>query len=165
MSLALEIAVVLLVAVAMTTTLAHALELPGKLRLPRETYLAVQQIYYPGFTIAGFGEVAALLATLSLALIFYGEGVRFWLTLGAFLAVLAMHVAYWLVTHPVNGFWLKDFELKGAGAAFFSADPLRRGAAAEQDWTALRDRWEWSHVLRAALSVVALILLAAAIAL
>jgi hypothetical protein len=35
---------------AMAMGLAQALELPGKPRLPKETYLAVQPIYYPGFT-------------------------------------------------------------------------------------------------------------------
>jgi hypothetical protein len=35
-------------------------ELPGKVCLPKEAYVIVQQIYYPGFTIAGFGEFAAL---------------------------------------------------------------------------------------------------------
>src|SRR5205823_4785915 len=43
-------------AVAMSLALAHALELPGKLRLGREQYLAVQAIYYPGFTIGGVAE-------------------------------------------------------------------------------------------------------------
>ena len=49
----LEVLTVLLVAVAMGLALAHALELPGKLRFSREAYLQVQPIYYPGFTIGG----------------------------------------------------------------------------------------------------------------
>jgi hypothetical protein len=37
--------------------------------------------------------------------------------------------------------------------------------AGQTDWTALRDRWEWSHVRRAATSMTAfLLLLAAALA-
>jgi hypothetical protein len=43
----------MLAAVTMALSLAHALELPGKLRLGKEQYLAVQPIYYPGFTIGG----------------------------------------------------------------------------------------------------------------
>ena len=35
----------------------------------------------------------------------------------------------------------------------------------ELDWTALRDRWEYSHVGRAAVSMVGLILLVAAVTL
>lgn len=43
----LQIATILLVAIAMALSLAHALEFPGKLRLSKENYLAVQPIYYP----------------------------------------------------------------------------------------------------------------------
>ena len=58
MSQVLQVQTVILVSVAMAPALAHALELPGKLRLDREVYLQVQLIYYPGFTIAGgVGEV------------------------------------------------------------------------------------------------------------
>jgi hypothetical protein len=58
----LQVAAVILVAVAMALSLAHALELPGKMRLGKDTYLAVQQIYYPGFTIDGGAEPLAILA-------------------------------------------------------------------------------------------------------
>jgi hypothetical protein len=73
----------------------------------------------------------------------------FWLAVAALLALLAMHVVYWLVTHPVNNFWLKDVELQAAGAGFFSFDPLKRTTGPDLEWTYLRDRWEFSHVLRA----------------
>jgi len=43
-------------------------------------------------------------------------------------------------------------------------DPFSRSASTE-DWQKLRDRWEFSHVVRAALGLAALILLAAAVAL
>jgi hypothetical protein len=49
MLVALTVVTVFLVAVAMSLALAHALELPGKMRLDRKTYHAVQSIYYPGF--------------------------------------------------------------------------------------------------------------------
>ena len=49
----LQVATVLLVTLALVPSLAHALELPGKLRLDKAAYLAVQPIYYPGFTPLG----------------------------------------------------------------------------------------------------------------
>jgi hypothetical protein len=65
-----QILTVLIVAVAMAMGLAHALELPGKRRRPKETYLAVQPIYYPGFTVGGMvGEFGGMLTTLILLLI------------------------------------------------------------------------------------------------
>lgn len=40
----------------------------------------------------------------------------------------------------------------------------RCGGTAGPDWTHLRDRWEYSHVVRAALCLLSLILLVAAVA-
>src|SRR5688500_5078319 len=70
----LQVTAVFMAAVAMALALAHALELPGKLRLDQETYRAVRTIYYPGFTIGGASEVLAILATLALLLVSAREG-------------------------------------------------------------------------------------------
>jgi hypothetical protein len=56
----------LLVAVSMSMAFTHVLEFPGKMRLDQQTYVAVQTIYYPGFTIGGFAEPLSLMATLAL---------------------------------------------------------------------------------------------------
>lgn len=161
----LQVLTVILVAVAMALALAHALEMPGKMRLPEDTYLAMQPIYYPGFTIGGIAEPIGLLMTFLVLLLTPTGSTAFWLTLSAFLALAAMHAAYWLLTHPVNNFWLKDFKLKGFGAGFFAFGPLERaGASSTPDWTALRDRWEYSHVIRAGLGLLSLTLLVAAVA-
>jgi hypothetical protein len=158
---ALQVVALVLVALVLSSTLAHAMELPGKMRLAKEAYLATQQIYYPGFTIAGGAEPAGLLVLLILAVIVAGTGAGFWLTLAALPALAAAHGIYWLVTHPVNNFWLKDFELKGAGKGFFA---LGSRGLDNADWKALRDRWEYSHLARAALGLIAFICLATAVA-
>jgi len=162
----LQILTVSLVAIAMALALAHALELPGKLRLAKEQYLAVQPIYYPGFTVGGAAEPLGLLMTLVLLFWMPRGGAAFWLTVGAVVSLVAMHATYWLLTHPVNNFWLKDVDLKGAGAGFFSFDPFKRTSdPARADWTLYRDRWEYSHVVRAVFGLVSLILLVAAVTL
>jgi hypothetical protein len=160
---ALQVVAVVCVAIALTPALAHVLELPGKMRLGKDQYLGVQQIYYPGFTIVGAAEPIAAVVLLLLLFATPG-GTTFWLTLGAFLALLIMHLVYWILTHPVNNFWLADFKLKGLGEKFFGTDPLPRGESTALDWTVLRDRWEYSHVARAALALVSLILLVIAVA-
>ncbi len=154
----------MVVSVAMALGLAHALELPGKLRLPKEHYLAIQQIYYPGFTYGGVAEPIGLLLFIILLIIMPHGGLQFWLTAAAFLAFLLMHAAYWLLTHPVNNFWLKDFHPEELAGGFFAFDPFGRvDRLRRADWTALRDRWEYSHVLRASLALVSLLLLVAAV--
>ena len=62
------------------------------------------------------------------------------------------------MTHPVNNFWLKDYELKGMGARFFLFDPLKRTNSPKPDWRAARPVGI-SHVVRAGFGVVSLALL------
>jgi hypothetical protein len=55
--------------------------------------------------------------------------------------------------------------LNRVGAGFFSFGSKRkaRDEARAVDWTELRDRWEYSHVMRAALSTVSLVALVIAV--
>jgi len=156
---AFQVLTLLLVAVAMATSLAHALEFPGKLRLEKDAYKVVQPIYYPGFTVAGLvGEAGGMLATLVLVVLTWGSP-GFPLALGAFLAMIVMHAIYWLFTHPVNNFWLAETRIGRAGAGFFSFGTGKKDAQPE-DWTKLRDRWEYSHVARAVFATLAFLSLA-----
>ncbi|MGE4078701.1 MAG: DUF1772 domain-containing protein [Reyranella sp.] len=155
----LQVLSILFCAIGMGLALAHALEFPGKRRLDGATYRKIQTIYYPGFTLGGFfGEPLAIVAIVALLFVMPFGTVAFWLTTIALVSMLMAHGIYWMVTHPVNKVWLKDERLHGTGAAFFATGR----AAAEADWTTLRDRWEMSHVARAACGLVGLFALAAA---
>jgi hypothetical protein len=168
MFLILQVVSVFLVSLAMALALAHALELPGKLRLDKNAYWTVQSIYYPGFTIGGgFGEGGGITAVLILLLLTPARSHAFPWTLIALIALLAMHLAYWVFTHPVNKFWLKERKLEGFSGGFFHLDPLKRSSLAdsgENDWTRARNRWEYSHVIRAVLGTISLVSLVVAVA-
>jgi hypothetical protein len=155
----LQIVTLMLVAVAMALSLAHALELPGKMRLGKDAYLSVQTIYYPGFTIGGIAEPLGILALIALLVLVPFGSSRFWWTAAALLALVAAHLIYWFVTHPVNNFWTKDIELTGLGAKFFS---LFVSELSGGDWSRLRDLWEYSHVARAICSMLGFLCLAIA---
>jgi hypothetical protein len=156
---ALTIMSLVLVAITMGLALAHALEMPGKLRLDEAAYKTVQAIYYPGFTLGGLvGELGSMTAVaVLLYLTPYGSS-RFWWTAAAFLLLLAVHGTYWLMTHPVNKFWIKDVAMSAPGSTFFSTFAGGRGG----DWTELRNTWEISHVIRAGLAMLSLISIAVA---
>lgn len=140
---ALHMLSIVLAAIGMGLSLAHALELPGKLRLGREAYLSVQRIYSPGFAIGGFfGEAVAIVATFVLLLVIPLRTTAFWLTFAALACLLIEHGIFWCITRPVNRFWSK---------------PL----PTDCDWTALRDRWETSHLVRAVAAAAAFLLLVA----
>ncbi|MEZ2127072.1 MULTISPECIES: anthrone oxygenase family protein [unclassified Sinorhizobium] len=164
----LQLVSVCLTTVALVTSLAHVLELPGKMRLEREAYVTTQSIYYPGFTIAGFGEILAIVATLALIIATpRGDPSFRWIML-ALIALIAMHGCYWLLTHPVNSFWLRDQRLEGLGQRFFSAgsvDPAAETTEGDDKlWRRYRDRWEYSHAIRAIFAVVAFLSLLIALA-
>jgi hypothetical protein len=166
--LILEVITIFLVAIAMSTAVAHALEFPGKLRLDHKSYVTVQTIYYPGFTVAGVGEPLAAVAALILLLIFPDRGTAFWWVLSAFIALLLMHAVFWFVTQPTNRYWLRSQKLGRVGAKFFAVDRTGQSGTGIADnnmeWQHFRDRWEYSHIVRAILSVIALIALTIAIA-
>ena len=145
-------------ALVLVGTLAHALEYPGKLRLDKATYRKVQAIYYPGFTRLGLAEPLAVVLTAATALVAGVGSPVFWTLGAATLLLLAVHGAYWLLTHPVNRHWLAGTDQSAADAAFFG----RADATGAPDWTRLRDRWERSHLIRAALALPAVLLTALA---
>lgn len=160
---ALQVASLMLVAAMWTFSLAHAAELPGKMRLDRDQYLVVQRIYYPGFTIGGLSEPLSIAALGVLLVLTPAGGQRIWIA-AALAAVAAAHLVYWLVTHPVNKRWVglqgsASLEMGKAGTAFFGPGKTAQAT----DWEALRDRWERSHLLRAALVTCALLALAVAL--
>lgn len=150
----------LLVAVALSTSLAHALEWPGKRRLDERAYAATQTIYYPGFTFAGLiGEFGGM-AALGVALLLTPFGApHFWWGAAALVLMLAAHAVYWLLTHPVNKFWVKDVARSAVGSAFFTTFAGTHSG----DWTQLRDRWERSHAVRAALHLLSVLAIGVAL--
>lgn len=159
----LQVLTVILIAVAFALALAHSLELPGKMRLSREAYFAVQPIYYPGFTIGGgIGEAGGTILTIVLLILTPAGSGSFWLTVVALFGLLGMQATYWVLTHPVNRVWLKGERLSGFGSGFFTFGTKsqvgrreqHQEATREPDWTELRDRWEYSHVVRAGFAFV-----------
>jgi hypothetical protein len=155
-----QIVTVTIVSVAMAASLTHALELPGKMRLGREEYLAVQRIYYPGFTVAGVSEPAGILAVLILLFLSSPSTPAFWLTFVALLGLVGMQIVFWLRVQPVNKVWLQGESLSQAGSRFFSLGKTSAHQGTEAPaWTALRNRWEYSHVARAALAMTSFIAL------
>ena len=162
--LVIQVIAVFLVAVAMALSLAHALEFPGKLRLPKEAYIATQTIYYPGFTIGGFGEVLAVVATVLLLFLIPQSSPAFLWFAVSFVSVLGMHLIFWTVTQPVNRHWVAAVPMSGTASTFFSVSRNPTANTFGDEWERLRDRWEYSHIARAILASVGLISLTVAVA-
>jgi hypothetical protein len=167
MFVTLQIVSVLLVSLAMALAAAHALEHPGQLRLARDHYDATQSIYYPTFTITGLiGEAGGLSSTLLLVLATPTRSASLGWTVAAFVALCAMHGAYWTITHPANQFWLLRAPLPSiAPVGFFATHPLPRPPTAARGWSRMRSRWEYSQIVRAILGGFSLLSLVIGLAL
>jgi hypothetical protein len=148
-----QILILMIVAAAWAFALAHMAEMPGKLRLDRSTYFAVQRIYYPGFTIGGACEPISIIALGIMTWSIGSADPAFTPFVVALAATVAAHGIYWTVTHPINKHWMADGELTGAASAFFKAGNETEATG----WTRLRDRWEWSHVIRSVFLAIALV--------
>jgi len=139
-SLAGLLALVLTV-LALIPAAAHVLELPNKLPMEREAYLIVQKVYR-GWSFSGIVVVAALIATLWLAVV-ADDRAEIPATL-AFLAILLTQVIFWLFTFPVNR-------------------RTHNWTEVPENWEQLRDQWEISHAASAFLNFFAFVCVAMAI--
>lgn len=166
--LALKVSAEVFAAVAMALSLAYALEYPGKMRLDRTTYVAIQPIYYPAFVIGGgIGEGLGLILTFVLLLETPADSDQFnWVAAG-FASLLAMQVVFWTVTYPIKNFWVERARPSRAARRFFGLSATAQTAALREYhrlWPALRHRWEVSQIARAFFGFVGVVTIAVAVA-
>jgi hypothetical protein len=133
----------LFVALALGPSLAHLLELPNKIDLPREEYFAVQQIYR-GWALLGVLVVAELAATASLVLRVRRREGEFAPALSALLCLVAAQALFWTLTFPAN-------------------QATQNWTFVPENWMELRAQWEYSHAAAALLNMVAFVALLASV--
>lgn len=164
--LALKVAAEVFVAVAMALSLAHALEYPGKMRLDRSTYAAIQPMYYPAFVIgSGIGEGLGTILTFVLLLTTPDSTEQFNWIAAAFASLLAMQAVYWTVTYPVKNFWHE--RPNRAVRRFFGLSAVRKAMALkerERLWPTWQQRWEVSQIARAFFGFVGVVTIAVGVA-
>jgi hypothetical protein len=125
--------------------MAHVLELPNKLALGPELWLAVQQHLYRGWGpfLGAPAELGALVTSLLLIYPRRRSRPALAATVLASLGYAGMLAAFFVLNRPVNS----------AIVSWTAAD-------LPSDWMAYRARWETGHAIAAALSVVSLAALA-----
>ena len=133
-------ATIMLMALAMTAAVAHVMELPPKMKFEPRLYVMLHRTLFPNFgRVAGTAEFLALVAVIGLAWRMHGEGSTFALTLVSTILMVAAHGVFWVLVQPAN-----------TTMAGWSLDAI------PADWTRWRNRWEYSHAIRAVLQIGAL---------
>ncbi|HWL71191.1 MAG TPA: hypothetical protein VNS22_22820 [Geminicoccus sp.] len=123
-------------ALALGAALAHALELPNKIDLPRDEYFIVQQAYR-GWDRLGYLLAVQLLAMILTALLSRHEPRVVALVIVAIAGLLAAQAVFWIYTYPAN---------------VATADWTRM----PDDWERLRRTWEYSHAVGAGFQLLAM---------
>lgn len=123
-------------AVALGGALAHALELPNKIGLPREHYLIVQRIY-DGWNQLAYVLAMQLAALLTLIWLYWRDTRVARFVVLALVALIAAQIVFWMFTYPANvatGQW----------------------TVLPENWQQLRTQWEYSHLAGALFQILAM---------
>jgi hypothetical protein len=130
-------------ALVLGPALAHVLELPNKIGLPRDEYFIVQKAY------RGWNQIAWVLgvqviALASAAVLARADRRVMELTVLALACVLAAQGVFWAFTYPANV-------------------ATNNWTVATDTWTSLRQQWEYSHAAGAAFQLLGFCLLISAV--
>lgn len=129
----------LFAALALGPAMAHLLELPNKIQLPRDEYLVVQQIYR-GWAVLGVVVFGALFSTLALTIAVRKRCRAFLFALSAFACIVGTQVIFWTFTYPAN-------------------TATEKWTMLPAHWTDLRLQWEYAHAASALLNLMAVVAL------
>lgn len=128
-----------LTALLLGTTFAHALEMPQKLRVVGELWLTFQHTLYPFYAYVGAPfELGSIAVAATLTYLLRGDRRAFLLVLGAALCLAAAFIVWLAFTNPVN-----------------SQTAKWTVASIPPDWARWRTQWEYSHLIRFGLHLIA----------
>jgi hypothetical protein len=129
----------LFAALSLGPALAHLLELPNKIGLPRDAYFTVQAIYR-GWAFLGVVIFGALLSTLALSIALRRERRPMIFAAAALICIVLAQTAFWTYTYPVNV-------------------ATQNWTQIPPNWEELRRQWEYSHAVGATLTLASMMAL------
>ncbi|EIM30385.1 DUF1772 domain-containing protein [Microvirga lotononidis] len=127
---------VVLTALALVPTGAHLFELPNKFNLSRDAYLTVQGMY-AGWAFFGIIDLAALVTNVFLAVRLRRQHPAFSFAVIAVLCFVVFFAIFFTWTFPVN-------------------QATSNWTTLPDDWSQLRQEWEYSHAVNAVVMLIAL---------
>ena len=135
MLLPISFVAIVLTGLALVAPAAHLFELFNKIGMPENEYFIVQKVYN-GWWIVGFFLPAAFVANLALAYAARDDRTTCWLAVLAAALIAANLAIFFLWTQPAN-----------SATSNWTFRP--------ENWHSLRQQWEYSHAVNAAVVLVA----------
>jgi hypothetical protein len=140
----LQLLAVVLMGIQLGVSYAHFMQMPGKLELPLDCYILVQNDVIRYRVKLGLIEVPAIISALAAALLLRKHRKVFWLTILGAACMVALWVVWAIFIQPINQ------QVDNWSPAFVP-----------ENWMELRYQWHFYHLIRlwiAAFGVVALTL-------
>jgi hypothetical protein len=119
---------------------AHLFALPNKIGMTEARYFIAQSIYQ-GWSLLALMLIPAMLVNLLFAFLLRGQGKAFVLAIAACLCMAATLAVFFAFTYPAN-----------VATHNWTVSPA--------DWERLRQQWEYSHAVNAALMFLTFCLVA-----
>jgi hypothetical protein len=132
----LQLAAIMITALALIPAGAHFFEFPNKIHLARDQYFTVQSIYR-GWSLFGVALIVAVVLDAILTFLVRAQRAAALLSGAAFIFMVATLVVFFAFTYPAN-----------QATANWTSIPA--------NWADLRRQWEYSHVAGALLTFASL---------
>lgn len=127
----------LLMGIELGVSYSHLMQLPGKSQLSVAMFIAVQTVLIQYKIGLGVVEIGSFLAMLIILWLVRTKTLTFYLTLGAFLMLVAAFLVWRVFIEPINAV----------------VDTWTANSFAD-NWTSYRDRWHLFHLVRLVLLTI-----------
>lgn len=135
-----QVLAVVLMGVQLGVSYAHFMQMPGKLGLPLDCYILVQNQVISYRVKLGFIEVPSVISAIAATVLLRRYWRAFWLTFIGAICMIAMWMIWAIWIQPIN----QQIDAWTATTA-----PL--------NWSDIRYQWHFYHLIRLVLAVIGMI--------
>ena len=138
----LQLIAVVLMGVQLGVSYAHFMQMPGKLALPLDCYILVQNQVISYQVKLAFIEVPSIVSAIAAAVLLRNHHKAFWLTLTGAICMVLMLLIWAVLIQPIN-----------------QQIDVWTPATVPSHWTDLRYQWHLYHLVRLLLAAVGMVAL------
>ncbi|PSB35556.1 DUF1772 domain-containing protein [Stenomitos frigidus] len=138
----LQLLAVVLMGVQLGISYAHFMQMPGKLALPLDCYILVQNQVISYRVKLALIEIPSITAAVAAAILIRQHRRAFWLTLGGTACMVLMWLIWAVLIQPIN-----------------QQIDVWTPTAVPSNWTDLRYQWHFYHLIRLFIAAVGMVAL------
>lgn len=138
----LQLLAVVLMGVQLGVSYAHFMQMPGKLALPLDCYILVQNQVISYKVKLGFIEIPSIISAIATTVLIRHHRKAFWLTLTGATCMVLMWLVWAIFIQPIN----QEID-------------VWTPTTAPSNWTHLRYEWHFYHLIRLFIAAVGMVAL------